>query len=111
VFEKRVLRKIFWSKWDEVTGECIMRSLMICTPIQYCMGGQIEKNDMGGTCIAYGGGVWCSRGWWRNVREREHLGNPGIDERTILRWIFNKWNVVSWIESNWLRIAISGGHL
>jgi hypothetical protein len=26
----------------------------------------------------------------RNLRERGHLGDPGIDERIILRWIFRK---------------------
>jgi hypothetical protein len=25
-----------------------------------------------------------------NLRERDHLGDPGIDERIILRWIFKK---------------------
>ena len=35
MFENRVLRTIFGPKGDEVTGigkECIMRSVMICTP-------------------------------------------------------------------------------
>jgi hypothetical protein len=31
VFENRVLRSIFGPKRDEVTGECIMKSFMICT--------------------------------------------------------------------------------
>jgi hypothetical protein len=26
--------------------------------------------------------------WWGNLREREHLEEPGIDERIILYWIF-----------------------
>ena len=25
--------------------------------------------------------------WWGNLRERDHLGNPGINGRIILRWI------------------------
>ena len=25
--------------------------------------------------------------WWGNLRERDHLGDPGIDGRIILRWI------------------------
>jgi hypothetical protein len=24
---------------------------------------------------------------------RDHWGNPGVDGRTILRWIFRKWDV------------------
>jgi len=28
--------------------------------------------------------------WWGNLRERGHLGDPGLDGRIILRWIFRK---------------------
>jgi len=34
--------------------------------------------------------------WRRNLRERDHLGDPGVDGRIILRWIFRKWDV-NWI--------------
>ena len=27
------------------------------------------------------------------MRERDHSGDPGLDGRTILRWIFRKWEV------------------
>jgi len=37
--------------------------------------------------------------WWGNLRERNHLENPGVDERIILRRIFRKWDVgMEWIE-------------
>ena len=26
--------------------------------------------------------------WWGNLRERDHLRDPGMDGRKILRWIF-----------------------
>jgi len=26
--------------------------------------------------------------WWGNLRETDHLGDPGVDGRIILRWIF-----------------------
>jgi hypothetical protein len=41
--------------------------------------------------------------WWGNLREREHLGDPGIDGR-ILRWIFRKWDMGVWTGLNWLSI-------
>jgi hypothetical protein len=32
--------------------------------------------------------------WWGNLRERDHLGHPGVDGRLILRSIFRKRDVV-----------------
>jgi len=40
-----------------------------------------------------------------NLRERDHLGDPGVDGRIILRWIFRKWDVTAWTRSRWLRIG------
>jgi hypothetical protein len=31
--------------------------------------------------------------WWGNVRERDHLVDPGLNWMIILRWIFRKWDV------------------
>jgi hypothetical protein len=28
--------------------------------------------------------------WWGNLRERGHFGDPGVDGRIIIRWIFRK---------------------
>jgi hypothetical protein len=30
--------------------------------------------------------------WWENLRERNHLEDPGVDGWMILRWIFRKWD-------------------
>jgi hypothetical protein len=39
------------------------------------------------------------------------LGNPVIDGRIILGWIFRKWDVGVWTGLGWLRIETVGGHL
>jgi hypothetical protein len=43
--------------------------------------------------------------WWGDLRERDHLKDPGVDERIILRWIFSKWYVGAWTGSIWFRIG------
>jgi hypothetical protein len=39
------------------------------------------------------------------------LGDTGVDEKIILKWIFKKWDVGLWTGSNWLRIGIDSGYL
>jgi len=39
------------------------------------------------------------------------LGDPGVDVRIKLRWIFIKGDVGMWTGWNWLRIWTGGGHL
>ena len=53
----------------------------------------------------------CTGFWWGNLRERDHLGDPGVDGRIILRWIFGKWDVGGRTGSIWLRIGTGGRHL
>jgi hypothetical protein len=42
---------------------------------------------------------------------RDHMQDPGIDGRIILRWIFRKWDVGAWIGSIWLKTGAGGRHL
>ena len=56
---------------------------------------------MGGACRTYGGrgGVYVGF-WWGNLRERDHLKDPGVDGRIILRWMFIEvgCGCVDWID-------------
>jgi hypothetical protein len=56
---------------------------------------------MGGACSAHWGRGEAYTGfWWEDLKERVHLGHPGVDGRIILKWIFRKWDVgdMDWIE-------------
>jgi hypothetical protein len=50
---------------------------------------------MGGTCSAYGGEERRIEGFGGGdkLRERDRLGDPVVDGKIILRWIFRKWDV------------------
>ena len=41
----------------------------------------------------------------RNLRERDHLEGPGIEESIIFKCIFIKWVVGVWNGSIWLNVV------
>jgi hypothetical protein len=110
-----VLRGIFGQKRDEVTGE--WRKLqneelhdLYCLPTIVRVT-KYRRMRWARHVARMGRGEACTGFWWGNLRERNHWGDPGVDGRIILRWIFRKWDVGVWTGKSCLRIQTGGGHL
>ena len=38
--------------------------------------------------------------WWGNLKERDHLGDAGVDEKITLKWIFRNLDIGVWTGSS-----------
>ena len=115
MFEKRVLRKIFGPRRDEVTGEWRrlhneeLNDLYSSPNIV-----QVIKSRR----MRWAGHVACmgeERAVYRVLvgkpEGRNHWGDLGVDGRIILGWISRKWDVCIRTGLGWPRIETGVGHL
>ena len=104
VSENRVLMRIFGPKRNEALGE--WRKLhneefndlhFLSSIVQGIKSGRMRWWDTWDVC---GRGEADTGFWWGNLRERDHLGDPDVGGRILLRWIFRKWDVGVWTGSS-----------
>jgi hypothetical protein len=85
---------------------------MLVPVVEFLLLTAVEKNEMGGACsVGVERREACIGVWWGNLRERDPWGDPGIDGRIIIGWIFRKWEMGVWAGLGWLRIETGDGQL
>ena len=113
-FFSHIRDKVCQPKGDEVTGEWIklhngeLNGLYSSPNILWVI--KSRRMSWSGHIVRMGECREAQKVWCVNLEEREHLEEPGVDGKIILRWIFRKWDVGAWNWSIWLRIeTIVGG--
>jgi hypothetical protein len=115
VFENRVLRRIFGPKMEEVTGEWRKLHNDELHDLYYSpnIGRVIKLRRM--KWAGHVAQMGEERGEYRVLvgkpEGKRPLGNPGVNGRIILGWIFSKWSMGVWTGLSWLRIETGGGQL
>jgi hypothetical protein len=93
-----VLRKIFGPKRNEVTVEWRKLHNVELTDL-YSSPNIIQviksrKIKWAGHIAHMGRGEVYTVLWWGNLRERDHLEDPGVDVKIILGWVFRNWGML-----------------
>jgi hypothetical protein len=114
VFENRVLRRIFGPKREEVTGEWRelyndeLNDLYSPNIVRVIKSGRMR---WAGHVVCMGRGEASTGFWWGNLKEKDHLGDPGIVGRNDIKMDIHEVGWGGWTGSSWLRIGTGGGPL
>jgi len=114
MFENRVLRRIFGSKRDKVTGECRKLHNEELNDL-YCSSNIVRviksrRMRWAGQIARMGE----RRGVYRVLVGKPEVKRPLVRPRCrwiTLRWISRKWDVGVWTGSSWIKIQRGGEHL
>jgi hypothetical protein len=115
VFENRVLRRIFWPKRDEATGEWRrlhneeLKDLYSSPNITRVI--KSRRRRWAGYVARMGKTEVHTGFWWGDLSKSDHLGDSGVDGWIILKWIFKTWDGCARTGLSWLRIGTGGGLL
>jgi len=99
-FENTVLRRIFGSRRDEVTGEWRrlhneeLNDLYASPNILRVI--KSRRMNWAGHVACMGKERRCIGSWWGNRREGDHKEDLGLDGWIILGWISRRWDVGIW---------------
>jgi len=92
-FENKVPRRIFGSRRDEVMGvekTTVEEMNDLYSSPNIVRATKYRRMRWEGRVAPMGDGRGVYKVWWGNLKERGHLGDPGVDGRTTLIWIFKK---------------------
>jgi hypothetical protein len=75
--------------------------------VKYYSSDQIKRTVMGRACTTHEEEDWTDAYGilMEKPEERSHFDDPSVIGKTILKWIFEKWDGRAWTESIWLRIG------
>jgi len=115
VFENRVLRRLFGPKRDEVTGEwrklhnAELSDLYSLLNIVRVV--KSRRMRWAGHVARMGEARRVHRVLVEKPDGKRPWGDPDVDWRILLRWIFRKWKGFVGAGWSWLRIGTCCGHL